>query len=609
MKNLKVSAKLLISFLIVVLLAVATGSIGMIGMNKINAADDDLYRCNVVALSALGNIRETLQNQRVILRDSCFSAGDGARLSEYRDVISRLEYEMDSHFSDYEGASADTAAEYAYFEAKNLYLNQFAEIKQTVLSAVYADPETAYKVLSDPSNNEISEKIVDGLKRSMEYNDGLARGTVTGNSSLYLTMFIAEIAVLALTVIISVFFSLYISGIIAKPLSLLSSFMQKAGATGDITLSPDEEQNMETYSRYRDEIGQTIKGAVLYIRHMSSVTEKLRSIADGDLTVDIDVLSDADIMGKSMEAMTQNLNRMFMEIISSTNQVSLGSKQVADGAQSLAQGSTEQAASIQELSGSIAEIAERTKTNAATADETYKMSDIIMGNAEKGSRQMDEMITAVGEINEASKNIGRIIKTIDDIAFQTNILALNAAVEAARAGQHGKGFAVVAEEVRNLASKSAEAAKNTGDMIQNSMEKAELGSRIAAETAASLTDIVNGVKVSGLHVADIAKASDEQAIGISQINTGIYQVAQVIQQNSATAEESAAASEEMNGQSEILKQLVSRFKLKDNKPKNGGTVFQSAARQNFDIQSGKRIALPEKAAVVYKNGDGDFGKY
>jgi len=258
------------------------------------------------------------------------------------------------------------------------------------------------------------------------------------------------------------------------------------------------------------------------------------------------------------------MNDMFSEINESSAQVSSGSKQIADGAQSLAQGSTQQAATVEALSKSIVEIAEKTKDNAEMANRTATLANTIMQNAQKGSGQMDEMTAAVREINQASQSISKVIKVIDDIAFQTNILALNAAVEAARAGQHGKGFAVVAEEVRNLAAKSAEAAKDTGGLIANSMEKAELGARIADDTAASLTEIVSGINESNQLITEIAGASEVQSEGIAAINISIDQVAQVVQQNSATAEQSAAASEEMSGQADTLQQLISRFKLKSN---------------------------------------------
>jgi len=411
--------------------------------------------------------------------------------------------------------------------------------------------------------------------------------------------------VIPITVVILVLAALLIylfaTKMISKPLIILSAFMKKAGSTGDITLRPEDVENIGKLAQQNDEIGQTIESSAEFVGHVTEIAEKLETIASGDLTFEVDLLSNADTMGISLKKMVDNLNSMFSEIQASTNQVSTGSKQIADGAQTLAQGSTEQAASIEELSSSIAEIAERTKTNATTADKTAKLSSAIKESAEKGSRQMDEMITAVNEINEASKNIGKIIKTIDDIAFQTNILALNAAVEAARAGQHGKGFAVVAEEVRNLASKSAEAAKDTGAMIQNSMEKAELGSHIAGETAASLTEIVTGVNESTHLIAEIASASEQQSLGIAQINVGIDQVAQVVQQNSATAEESAAASEEMSGQSDMLQQLIGQFKLKGSSGMGSLPSSKRAAQ--------KHLAMTEKTGFASNNRSGDFGKY
>jgi methyl-accepting chemotaxis protein len=312
---------------------------------------------------------------------------------------------------------------------------------------------------------------------------------------------------------------------------------------GEIAMLADSFRAMETFNRQQ--------------------TEWLESIAAGDLSIEIQPRGAGDRTGHAIADMLRNLNDMFARINETAHQVASGSKQIADGSQLLAQGSTEQAASIEQLSSSVSEITRKTNENEDMAGRAAVLADTIKGSAEKSSRQMDEMTAAVKEINQASQNIQKVIKVIDDIAFQTNILALNAAVEAARAGQHGKGFAVVAEEVRSLAAKSADAAKDTGGLIAASMEKAELGSRIAEETAASLAEIVSGINESGKIIHEIARSSEVQSASIKQINVGIDQVAQVVQQNSATAEESAAASEEMNSQSGILNEQVERFRLAD----------------------------------------------
>ena len=291
--------------------------------------------------------------------------------------------------------------------------------------------------------------------------------------------------------------------------------------------------------------------------------ELVERLAGGDLTVHIQPRSGEDTMGISLGKMVENLNDLFGEINASSTHVSIGSKQVADGAQSLAQGSTQQTAAIEQLSNSISDIADKTNQSASIAKEAVDLSGEIRDSAKTGSTKMNQMMQAVRDINDASNQISKVIKVIDDIAFQTNILALNAAVEAARAGQHGKGFAVVAEEVRNLAAKSAEAAEDTGGLIEKSIEKANLGLDIATETSESLKEIVDGINRSADIVAQIAQSSEEQSSAIKQINVGIDQVAQVVQQNSITAQESAAVSEEMSSQSDVLQQTIAQFKLKE----------------------------------------------
>jgi methyl-accepting chemotaxis protein len=385
---------------------------------------------------------------------------------------------------------------------------------------------------------------------------------LTGQREMLNTALIAGIACGLACIFLIIVFSIFA---VSKPLKRIGVFARKI-SIGDVGASSATIATIGI--RSSDEVGVLAKDleyAYAQLRgYIIEIRERMQVLANGDLSTEstYDFQGDFVLIRNSINEIVRNLNQTMTEINSSSAQVSSGAKQVANGAQLLAQGSTEQAATIEELSSSITRIAENTKTNAATAGKTSELSETIRESAEKGSRQMDEMITAVKEINDASHSISKSIKTIDDIACQTNILALNAAVEAARAGQHGKGFAVVAEEVRNLASKSAEAAKETGDMIQNSMDKAAIGSRIAGETAASLKEIVTGINESNQLVTEIAKSSEEQSQGIAHINIGIDQVTQVVQQNSATAQESAAASEEMNGQSETLQHLIRRFQLK-----------------------------------------------
>lgn len=281
-----------------------------------------------------------------------------------------------------------------------------------------------------------------------------------------------------------------------------------------------------------------------------------------DLSITADYKGDFMEIKDSLNHIILSLSQVMTDFGNAAEQVSAGSRQVSEGSQTLAQGSTEQASSIQELTASISEIAEQSKDNAVKANEVYELAKGARDGGAKGNLTMNEMLESMKEINESSENISKIIKVIDDIAFQTNILALNAAVEAARAGIHGKGFAVVAEEVRNLAARSAKAAEETTELIKGSIQKVHGGTRITNEIAAVLHNIAEGAVISTEKLSIIAEASNRQAVGISQINQGIEQISRVIQSNSATAEQSAAASEELSGQAELLKEMVSRFQVR-----------------------------------------------
>jgi len=366
-----------------------------------------------------------------------------------------------------------------------------------------------------------------------------------------------EVVVLIVGVVVlilAVALGVYVVKDIRGPLDETVEVVEKI-SIGDI--------NVSIKKRKENEFGKLADTLTKLIEREKNVSDHANAVSQGDLTIQVRPAGDMDVLGNSLKRLVVENNRTLVNIREASAQVGVGSSQVADASQALAQGSTEQASALEQVTASINDVTEKTRVNAQNAT---KVNDLMLetkDDAARGNEEMTLTIQAMQEINEASENISKIIKTIDDIAFQTNILALNAAVEAARAGEHGKGFAVVAEEVRNLAAKSAEAASETEGMIEDAIQKIQHGSSLASSTAGMLEKIITSVDDIAVLMQEITNASNDQATAVSQIDQAIIQVSQVVQTNSATSEQCAAASEELSGQAKNLEQLVGKYTLRD----------------------------------------------
>ncbi len=355
--------------------------------------------------------------------------------------------------------------------------------------------------------------------------------------------------------------------------------LAQTAVAGDLDARADENSHHGDFRKIVHGVNNTLDAVIEPISESIGCLEEV-SMGDLQAYVKGDYKGDHAKMKNSLNATLDALNDTLGQVAVAVDQISSGSQQVSESSQAVSQGATEQASSLEETTSSMTEMSSQTKQNAENASQANQLSSSARDAADKGDNQMEMMLAAMGEINNSSDQISRIIKVIDEIAFQTNLLALNAAVEAARAGVHGKGFAVVAEEVRNLAQRSAKAASETTELIEGSVERVGNGTKIAHETAKALKDIIVGITKATDLVAEIASASKEQVQGIGQVNEALGQIDQVTQSNTASAEESASASEELSSQAVQLKQMIGRFKLKNNG--NGG--FQANAVKSAQSQ-------------------------
>ncbi len=598
MKNIKISVRLILLLVFFIICTISLSVFSIISMNQLNGQlttiSDNWMPSSVTA----SNIYVYLSRYRTSEYKYILSQ-DEAIINETRNQAKEFYNLLQNEMTEYEQYILDSNEQSVLNSVKTTVDNYLKQFEKSLAFKDEGKNEEAEKELLGESLTAFNA-ATDSVSELIALNERGATASKESAYSTYNTAATSSIVIIVIILIIVIAFSLLLIRSITTPIKELENIVEEiAEGNLDHTITYDG----------KDELGVLAKGfnkTVIhlkeYINYINEVTSVLNQIANGDLcfTLKYDYNGEFFKIKEAFENLSEVLNHTMGNINQSANQVSDGSAQVSDSSQTLAQGATEQASSVEELVATIGTIANTVTINSDNAQQARDLAYSFGETIKESNTKMDNMIDSMAEITETSSEISKIIKLIDDIAFQTNILSLNAAVEAARAGTAGKGFAVVADEVRNLATKSAEAAKNTSALIKNSIKAVDNGTKIADDTAKILNSVVEKTEALIGTMDSIAKSSESQSDAISQVKDGIEQISNVVQANSASAEESASISEELSEQANILKTLVGKFKLKTEyqrytNPNAGNFSAPSMSTPTFTNE----IVLEENANDAY----------
>ncbi len=557
MKNLKIRTKLLATFMLVIILFIGTVAIAIYGLQANANKYSEFYNVEYKVTNNIMSMRRGLQ---IIVKDLAFITieNDESKKESYQDELqTELTALEENAYWLFENFTGDSQLLDSFSDS----IQKAMELQENVITTSETDNLEAQRILLEEYQPLVQE-AVNTLIQISAVEEKTAEDNFLSTVDMQELLVAAQIGMAVVALIITILLSTYLTRSITKPLRQLETAADKI-VNGNFDISVTYES--------KDELGSLTKSfknmTFILETVISDASRLLSEMADGNF--DVRTNAEERYVGSlqslllSIRKLNKDLSITLGQINQSADQVASGSGQVSNGAQALAQGATEQAASVEELASTITNISYQVKSTADNAMEARSKSNTAGGEAEICNNQMHDMMDAMEEIARSSNEISKIIKTIEDIAFQTNILALNAAVEAARAGEAGKGFAVVAEEVRSLASKSSVASKNTAELIESSVNAVTRGTKLANSTAESLVQVVNHVRSASTKVDEIANAAEEQAGAIEQVTLGVDQISSVVQTNSATAEESAAASQELSEQASTLKSLVAKFKLRE----------------------------------------------